>query len=383
MSGVSVKYPVRFYSMNSLYATRANTRSAKARDHAVPIDPGLLHTLVEAVSTAVDERLDARDHLLRQAIDAVAANAAPAQAAGSPAPPSSRSASPRQRVSRPSRKRSPSLSPSPGRSMSPSSKTTKRSTPRHVARHRSLSASSSCSSRALVDDVGGDHHERAFEDRARVSAGCSPGETFSSGYGLLGQGVCHSLKEKIVAGNYIPLRWLRRTHSIDINFDPRTHPKDSSKDVVPVTTLQEWTQLFLLYQAIRLQAFPQEGYGMTTYMSHILRIADRAGFPTAAEYDGQFRIQWAERKLPWEIFRGDILFEVEDHIRHQRGPRPFRAGGTGPGAFTRHCFRFNKRGGCTKRSCPYSHHCSICRRTNHGASTCRAADKAILATRVK
>ena len=36
---------------------------------------------------------------------------------------------------------------------------------------------------------------------ARVSAGSSPGETFSSGYGLLGQGVCHSLKEKIVAGN--------------------------------------------------------------------------------------------------------------------------------------------------------------------------------------
>ena len=63
MSGVCVKHPVRFYSMNSLYATRANTRSAKARDHAVPIDPGLLHTLVEAVSTAVDERLDARDHL--------------------------------------------------------------------------------------------------------------------------------------------------------------------------------------------------------------------------------------------------------------------------------------------------------------------------------
>jgi len=55
---------------------------------------------------------------------------------------------------------------------------------------------------------------------------------------------------------------------------------------------------------------------MTTYMSHILRIADRASFPTAAEYDGQFRIQWAERKLPWEIFRGDILFDVEDHILH-------------------------------------------------------------------
>ena len=380
--------------MNSLYATRATTRSAKARlgstttraatrvpDHAVPIDPGLLHTLVEAVSTAVDKRLDARDHLLRQAIDTVAANAASVQAAASLAPPSSRSASPRQRGSRPSRKRSPS--PSPGRSMSPSSKTTKRSAPRPVARHRSLSASSTCSSRALVDDVGGDHHERAFEDRARVSAGCSPGETFSSGYGLLGQGVCHSLKEKIVAGNYIPLRWLRRNHSIDINFDPRTPPKDSSKDVVPVTTLQEWTQLFLLYQAIRLQAFPQEGYGMTTYMSHILRIADRAGFPTAAEYDGQFRIQWAERTLPWEIFRGDILFEVEDHLRHQRGTRPFRAGGTGSGAFTRHCFRFNKRGGCTKRSCPYSHRCSICRRTNHGASTCRATDKAIPGTHVK
>ena len=97
--------------------------------------------------------------------------------------------------------------------------------------------------------------------------------------------------------HYIPFRWWRRIHSIDINFDLRNPPKDSSKDVVPVTTLLEWTLLFLLYQAIRLQAFQQEDYGMTTHMSYILRIADRAGFPTAAEYDGQFRIQWAERKL--------------------------------------------------------------------------------------
>ena len=75
------------HSMNSLYATRAKTRSATARPlltptpatvrvsgHGVPIEPGLLHTLVEAVSTAVEERLDASDQLLHQAIDAVAAN---------------------------------------------------------------------------------------------------------------------------------------------------------------------------------------------------------------------------------------------------------------------------------------------------------------------
>ena len=42
----------------------------------MPIEPGLLHTLVEFVSTAVEERLDASDQLLHQAIDAVAANVA-------------------------------------------------------------------------------------------------------------------------------------------------------------------------------------------------------------------------------------------------------------------------------------------------------------------
>ena len=75
------------YSMNSLNATRTKSRSATARPlltptpatvrvkgHGVPIEPGLLHTLVEAVSTAVEERLDASDQLLHQAIDAVAAN---------------------------------------------------------------------------------------------------------------------------------------------------------------------------------------------------------------------------------------------------------------------------------------------------------------------
>ena len=73
--------------MNSLYATRTKIRSAKARPisthtadtvqvavHGVPIEPGVLHTLVESVSTAVEERLDASDHLLHQAIDAVVAN---------------------------------------------------------------------------------------------------------------------------------------------------------------------------------------------------------------------------------------------------------------------------------------------------------------------
>ena len=47
----------------------------------VPIEPGLLHTLVEALSTAVEERLDASDQLLHQAIDAVAANVATLPAA--------------------------------------------------------------------------------------------------------------------------------------------------------------------------------------------------------------------------------------------------------------------------------------------------------------
>ena len=45
------------------------------------IEPALLHTLVEAVSTAVEERLDASDQLLHQTIDVVAANVAPLPAA--------------------------------------------------------------------------------------------------------------------------------------------------------------------------------------------------------------------------------------------------------------------------------------------------------------
>ena len=80
--------------MNSLYATRAKTRSATSRPlmtpttatvrvsgHGVPIEPGLLHTLVEAVSIAIEERLDASDQLLHDASDAVAANVAPLPAA--------------------------------------------------------------------------------------------------------------------------------------------------------------------------------------------------------------------------------------------------------------------------------------------------------------
>ena len=47
----------------------------------MPIGPGLLHTLVEAVSIAVEERLDASDQLLHQAIDVVAAYVATLPAA--------------------------------------------------------------------------------------------------------------------------------------------------------------------------------------------------------------------------------------------------------------------------------------------------------------
>ena len=52
--------------------------TVRVSGHWVPIEPGQLHILVEAVSTAVEERLDASDQLLRQAIDVVAANVAPA-----------------------------------------------------------------------------------------------------------------------------------------------------------------------------------------------------------------------------------------------------------------------------------------------------------------
>ena len=67
--------------------SRSKTRSAKARPvltstpatvqvsgHGVPIHPDIMHTLVAAVSTTVEERLGASDQLLHQAIGAVAAD---------------------------------------------------------------------------------------------------------------------------------------------------------------------------------------------------------------------------------------------------------------------------------------------------------------------
>ena len=111
-------------------------------------------------------------------------------------------------------------------------------------------------------------------------------------YGDVRNGLPQSTVDVICSAGYIPLRCLRRSYILDINVDPSALGKYKTKqEVVPVTEIDEWLDLFMIYTAVRAHRFSMEGHQLVSYMKHVETNAHRKGYDVAIEYDGQFRLQ--------------------------------------------------------------------------------------------
>ena len=109
-------------------------------------------------------------------------------------------------------------------------------------------------------------------------------------YGDVGNGLPQSTVDVICSADYSPLLCLRRSHILDINVDPSALGKYKTKqEVVPVTDIDEWLDLFMIYATVRARRFPMEGHQLVSYMKHVETNAHRKG--SAIEYEVQFRLQ--------------------------------------------------------------------------------------------
>ena len=149
------------------------------------------------------------------------------------------------------------------------------------------------------------HGEATFERRARRGIIDSKKRKMSMrmAYGEVGDGLHKSTVEQICSTDYMPIRCLRRSHILDINVDPSALGEDKTKqEVVPVTQIDEWLELFIIYSAVRARRFPMEGHQLISYMKHVKTIAQRKGSDVAIEYDGQFRLQRLPEGVAWDDF---------------------------------------------------------------------------------
>ena len=148
-------------------------------------------------------------------------------------------------------------------------------------------------------------------------------------YGEVWNGLPQSTLDNICSTDYMPISCLRRSHIFYSNVDPSALGEDKTKqEVVPVTEIDEWLELFMIYSAARSRRFPMEGHQLISYMKHVKTIAQRKGSDVAIEYDGQFRLQRLPERVVWDDFQYDIYGECRSYCesKRKRVQKPFRAG---------------------------------------------------------
>ena len=147
-----------------------------------------------------------------------------------------------------------------------------------------------------------------------------------------------------------------------------------------------------MFSSVFLSAHPEKTQELLKYM-HIVRMAAaRFGGRGWLEYDRQFRMrQQSHPSRSWSVIDGELwaMFVAAPGSPYYAGSGGQGAGGpytyAGKQRFSNlsrgnfkqpfrsfgYCFAFN-RSGCPKPQCKYTHKCSTCQATGHGAASCKA-----------
>ena len=194
----------------------------------------------------------------------------------------------------------------------------------------------------------------------------------------LGAHVPETMKQKIRNREYVNLRLLLKGNTelnnlvnassiqfIDGQLQLTSNPKTLNERC---NSIDQWTNAFLIYGAIFIQAHPDSALAVFKYMHDIRQAARRGGFGWRL-YDEQFRI-----RLQHQPSLSFACFNSELYIRCMI---PANYGHNAPEALPPKnipnpvCYDYN-RGVCARKSCKYSHTCSICK-ANHPKSVCPGA----------
>lgn len=149
---------------------------------------------------------------------------------------------------------------------------------------------------------------------------------------------------------------------VDENGQLVTKAKVSNEQI---SSIEKWTDAFLIYSSIYLEAHPEQTQEILHYMFLIREAALKYSGTMWRTYDEQFRLRQAENFSPWSkinaylwlrCFSGQALFNPVRPSGQMKSKSP-------------PCIDFNK-GFCKWVTCRYPHVCSLCYNERHGRWSC-------------
>ena len=190
----------------------------------------------------------------------------------------------------------------------------------------------------------------------------------------LGATLSESVKSKIWAKQYIDLTTMTTTSQSSLSLSMSgvnpTIALNPAKSTPPDSILT-WIRLFNTYASVYLQAHPDEGPAMMTYIVRILDMSrNKKGF-VWREYDEQFRRLRARcPSLPWQVVNTTLAWEAMERVEEATKEQPFRRNAGCPQGS---CHKYYNTGHCPNRdTCIYKHSCSYCGKTGHSKNYCYA-----------
>lgn len=182
----------------------------------------------------------------------------------------------------------------------------------------------------------------------------------------LGIHVAQPMKEKIWAKDYIDLSKLIQPdpdtdktdqHKFSILdgqlvMSPKTNPKK-------ITSLEAWTDAFIVFASIYLTRHPTDIQGILKYMQTIRLGRSRNPNASWLEYDKQFRLKMsADSTISWASVDAELwLIYMSNQPLTQQNQSNLK------------CYDHNFKGSCSRQHCLYLHSCMYCHK-NHPRIHC-------------
>ena len=187
----------------------------------------------------------------------------------------------------------------------------------------------------------------------------------------LGASVSSKLKAKIWNHEFIDLRSLLDNGEEPLSVTISTgviNLHQGQKSKYPIS-LSQWTDAFLIFSAIYMVKFPQEGPNLLKYCHMVREMQYLHGDNAFRLYDEQFRKLKESVNIPWQNPVQELRLRAAtvkaQYSKQPQSQQPFRA---------KICFQYNKGERCTRTPCPFKHCCLQCKAT-HPKNKCPDVSK--------
>lgn len=172
----------------------------------------------------------------------------------------------------------------------------------------------------------------------------------------LGHNVSESLRMKIIEGKFVDLALLLKNSNIEDTVSERVlvvgndgQMVSKSRSAVKITSIEKWTDAFLIYVSVFTSVHVSKFQDMLKYMHDVRTGADRsAGWKL---YDEQFRL-----KIAMDPAKSWASVDSELWVMYMVGGQQ---NSSASGAYNGNkCYNF--QGFCFKKQCVYDHSCIKC-----------------------